>query len=125
MRPYILSFLGLAVLASTIIYYKNSAITIHDNNIRGFHNMSQAKIVIYTKDHCPFCVSAKQLLNMKKVTFEEIDTTGNDELRAKLVEMAEGRKTVPQIFINGKPYGGFDDINKLNKEGKLDSILGI
>lgn len=83
------------------------------------------KIVIYTKDLCPYCIRAKHLLKAKNVEFEEIDTTGNDELRMKLVEMSGGRKTVPQIFIDGECYGGFDDINKLDQEGKLDQILGL
>ncbi|MBN9543430.1 MAG: glutaredoxin 3 [Alphaproteobacteria bacterium] len=84
--------------------------------------MSQAKIIIYTKNNCPYCVKAKHLLTMKNVAFEEIDTTGNDELRLKLVEMSGGRKTVPQIFINDVCYGGFDDIYKLDQEGKLDVL---
>lgn len=82
-----------------------------------------AKVDIYTTNYCPYCVRAKALLNNKGVKYTEHDVTGKDEERIKLVEKSGGRKTVPQIFINDVAYGGFDDINKLNQDGKLDAIL--
>lgn len=82
-----------------------------------------AKVEIYTTDYCPYCVRAKALLDNKGVQYTEYDVTGKDDEREKLVQKSGGRKTVPQIFINGQAYGGFDDINKLNQEGKLDAIL--
>lgn len=80
-------------------------------------------IVIYTKDYCPYCVKAKQLLTIKKQKFQEIDITHDPETAVKMVEKAGGRKTVPQIFINGKHVGGCDDLHALNEKGELDKLL--
>ena len=68
------------------------------------------KVVIYTTRACPYCVAAKKFLQSKKVAFEEIDVTEDDALREKLVEMTGGRETVPQIFVEGKPVGGYDEL---------------
>jgi glutaredoxin 3 len=81
-----------------------------------------AKVQIYSKKNCAFCVRAKALLDRKGVPYEEIDAEGKDELRAWLAE-ASGQKTVPQIFVDGRPLGGFTDIDALDKEGKLDAAL--
>jgi len=83
-----------------------------------------AKVEVYTTDYCPYCTKAKTLLQIKGVEYEEVDVTGDDDARAVLTEKAEGRKTVPQIFINDKPIGGFDDLNALNQNGELDALLG-
>ncbi len=80
-------------------------------------------IIIYTKDYCPYCVKAKNLLKRKGVSFKEIDITNNAELVQEMMEKSGGRKTVPQILINGKAVGGSDDLHKLDAEGKLDSLL--
>ena len=82
-----------------------------------------AKVDIYTTDYCPYCTRAKMLLDNKGVEYTEHDVTGDDDARIKLVEKSGGSKTVPQIFINDKHYGGFDDINALNQKGELDKIL--
>jgi len=82
-----------------------------------------AKVEVYTTDYCPYCVRAKQLLDMKDVDYSEIDVTGDDTARAELVQKAEGRRTVPQIFINGKSIGGFDDMRALEESGELDKML--
>ncbi len=79
-------------------------------------------VQIYTKNVCPFCTRAKALLRKKGVAFEEIDVEGDDARRAWLVE-ASGQKTVPQIFVDGRSLGGFSDIDALDREGRLDSIL--
>jgi glutaredoxin 3 len=81
------------------------------------------KVEVYTSTYCPFCTRAKNLLKSKGVAFEEIDVTEDDQLRARMVEMAGGRRTVPEIFINGKIVGGFDELKALDLEGKLDSLL--
>jgi glutaredoxin 3 len=81
-----------------------------------------ARVQIYTKRNCPYCVRAKALLDRKGVAYEEIDAEGNDALRAWLAE-ASGQKTVPQIFADGKPLGGFSDIDALDRKGELDRIL--
>jgi glutaredoxin 3 len=82
-----------------------------------------AKVEIYTTTTCPFCVAAKTLLKSKGVSFEEIDVT-DPALREKMITRASGRRTVPQIFINDQGIGGADDLMKLNKEGKLEAMLG-
>ena len=82
-----------------------------------------AKVEVYTTTYCPFCTRAKSLLKSKGVAFDEIDVTDDDELRAKMIEMSGGRRTVPEIFINGKIVGGFDELKALNDSGKLDGLL--
>jgi glutaredoxin 3 len=81
-----------------------------------------AKIIIYTKANCPYCDHAKTLLASKNATFTEIRV---DLDSAKLAEMIalSTRRTVPQIFINDRPIGGFDDLAALAKTGKLDTLL--
>ncbi len=81
-----------------------------------------ARVQVYTKQNCPYCVRAKALLTRKKVAFEEIDVEDDDAKRAWLVE-ASGQRTVPQIFVDGRSLGGFMDIDALDRQGKLDPIL--
>jgi glutaredoxin 3 len=81
------------------------------------------KVQVYSKKNCAYCVRAKALLDRKGVAYEEIDAEGNGALRSWLAE-ASGQKTVPQIFVDGRPLGGFTDIDALDKEGRLDRILG-
>ncbi len=66
---------------------------------------------------------AKNLLRSKGVAFDEIDVTDDDALREKMVEMAGGRRTVPEIFINGKIVGGYDELKALDDAGQLDGLL--
>ena len=82
------------------------------------------KVVIYTTNYCPFCARAKALLRSKHVDFEEIDVTLDERLRDEVTRLS-GRKTVPQIFIDGKSVGGFDDIKELAATGELERLLGI
>ena len=91
---------------------------------KGDHLFIMAKIKIYTTDYCPYCHAAKALLTSKGVTFEEINVENDDKTRHWLVQTT-GQRTVPQIFINDKSYGGFDDISALDRQGKLNPILGI
>jgi glutaredoxin 3 len=81
-----------------------------------------AKVVMYTTQWCPFCVRAKALLKNKGVPFEEVDVSGDDVLREKMIE-ASGRRTVPQIFIDDEPIGGFEELAALDREGELDRLL--
>jgi glutaredoxin 3 len=83
-----------------------------------------AEVLVYTTPSCPYCVMAKRLLNQKGVRFEEVDVAHDNEKRRWLVEVT-GQRTVPQIFIAGKPYGGFTDIAALDRAGKLDPLLGV
>ncbi|MFZ0245827.1 glutaredoxin 3 [Candidatus Binatus sp.] len=82
-----------------------------------------AKVEVYTTTYCQFCKQAKNLLKSKGVAFDEIDVTDDDELRAKMIEMSGGRRTVPEIFINGKIVGGFEELKALDDSGKLDNLL--
>jgi len=83
-----------------------------------------ARVLIYTTSYCPYCFGAKALLRSKNVAFEEIDVTG-DPARREEMERLSGRRTVPQIFIDGKPIGGFDDARRLDSLGELDRMLGV
>jgi glutaredoxin 3 len=82
-----------------------------------------AKVEIYTWTYCPFCPKAKGLLESKGVEFTEYSIDGNEDARAQMAKRANGRRTVPQIFINDQHIGGFDDISALDKQGKLDELL--
>ena len=81
-----------------------------------------SKIVIYTTAVCPYCNNAKRLLAEKRLDYTEVRVDTDPEKMKKMIELS-GRRTVPQIFINGKPIGGFDDLSALNASGKLDDLL--
>jgi glutaredoxin 3 len=81
------------------------------------------KIEIYTKFLCPYCSRAKALLSGKNAAFEEIDISTDRMLRTQMIERANGRTTVPQIFINGDHIGGSDDLAALDQKGGLDPLL--
>jgi glutaredoxin 3 len=84
-----------------------------------------AEVKIYTTLFCPFCWRAKALLKEKGVEFEEIDVTLNPGARRHMMERAEGRRTVPQIFIDGRPIGGSDELEALEAAGELDAALEV
>jgi glutaredoxin 3 len=84
---------------------------------------NQAEVLMYTKDHCPYCVAAKNLLTQKGVGYKEIDVTEDQKHYQEMLNRAAPRRTVPQIFIDGKGVGGFDDIRALDTRGELDSLL--
>jgi glutaredoxin 3 len=81
-----------------------------------------AQVVIYTTNDCPYCAAAKALLRSKKVAFEEIDVTYDPARRAEMERLSR-RRTVPQIFIDGKPIGGYDEARDLDATGELDRLL--
>lgn len=83
-----------------------------------------AKIEVYTTKICPYCVRAKSLLQKKGQSFTEIDVTNDAELRMAMIQKAGGQRTVPQIFIDDRHIGGSDDLYALEREGKLDALLG-
>jgi glutaredoxin 3 len=80
-------------------------------------------IDIYTTRWCPYCHSAKALLSRKAVAFNEIDVSGDWNGRRAMIERANGRTTVPQIFIGKTHVGGCDDLYALDEAGKLDALL--
>jgi GrxC family glutaredoxin len=82
------------------------------------------RVVIYTTTYCPYCSAAKALLRSKKICFEEIDVTRDSSRRAEMEQLSQ-RRTVPQIFIDGKCIGGFDDARRLDAAGELDRLLGV
>lgn len=82
-----------------------------------------ANVTIYTKDYCPYCVRAKSLLSSKGVQFEEIQIDRQPERRPEMIERANGRTTVPQIFIGDRHVGGCDDLVALDATGGLDALL--
>ena len=80
------------------------------------------KIVIYTTTYCPFCDAAKNLLKSLNIEFDEVDLTDNLEERLEISTKYNWR-TVPLILINNKLIGGFDELNNLNNNGELKSLL--
>jgi glutaredoxin 3 len=82
-----------------------------------------AKVEIYTKTFCGFCVRARHLLESKGVKFEEYVIDGGGPKREEMIQRANGRTTVPQIFIDGRHVGGCNDLYGLEREGKLDELL--
>jgi len=84
--------------------------------------VDDTKIVIYSSPWCGYCAAAKALLKDKHQLFEDIDVSVDKKLRAELVERT-GRTTVPQIFIDGEPIGGYDELHALDQSGELDKLL--
>jgi glutaredoxin 3 len=81
-------------------------------------------VEIYTTRYCPYCHAAKRLLSCKGVEFTEIDVSGDPKGRSEMVARANGRMTVPQIFIGATHVGGYDDLYALDQAGELDPLLG-
>jgi glutaredoxin 3 len=84
-----------------------------------------AKVEIYTWRFCPYCIRAKGLLDRKGVTYNEYLIDGDETARQAMMRRAEGRSTVPQIFINNRGIGGCDNLMELDSTGWLDQMLGI
>ena len=84
-----------------------------------------ADIEIFTTQVCPYCVRAKRLFDKKGVSYREIDVSTDADLRESMTARAGGRRTVPQIFIDGEHIGGCDDLYALDAKGALDGKLGI
>ena len=84
-----------------------------------------ANVEIYTGMMCGYCSAAKRLLKKKGVEFTETDVTWKAGKRAEMMERANGRHSVPQIFIDGEHVGGCDDLYALDASGKLDAKLGV
>jgi glutaredoxin 3 len=80
-------------------------------------------VEIYTTPICPYCFAAKRLLDRKGVSYREIDVSRDPALRQAMVQRANGRRTVPQIFIGATHVGGCDDLHALDHAGKLDPLL--
>lgn len=84
-----------------------------------------ANVEIYTLSTCPFCRRAKQLLDQKGVNYTEYPVDGDETARDTMVARGtDGRRSVPQIFINDQHIGGSDDLYELEHQGQLDELLG-
>lgn len=81
-------------------------------------------VVMYTTPTCPYCHAAKALLDDKGVAYEEINVARNPARRREMAEKSNGRRTVPQVFIDQHHIGGFDDLARLEGAGQLDALLG-
>jgi len=86
--------------------------------------MSSPEILMYVKGTCPYCTAAQRLLQAKGVSWEEVSLLSEPQRREEMIERS-GRQTVPQIFIGETHVGGFDDLNALDQEGRLDRLLGV
>ena len=82
-----------------------------------------SKVEIYTWQYCPFCIRAKSLLKKKNVNFTEYKIDGDEDARALMIKRADGRRTLPQIFIDNEGIGGCDDLYSLENENKLEALL--
>lgn len=83
----------------------------------------KATVELYTWQTCPYCIRAKLLLRWKGVRFTEYQIDGDGAARVKMAERANGRRTVPQIFINDRHIGGCDDLYALDRQAQLDPLL--
>ena len=84
-----------------------------------------AEVELYTTMYCPYCTRARALLQRKGVAYVDIDIAEEPTRRDEMIRRAQGRSTVPQIFINGEHIGGYDDLASLDRAGELDPKLGI
>ena len=89
------------------------------------HDSGITKVEIYTWKLCPFCIRAKSLLKEKGVKFIEYSIDGDNDARTKMSERAGGLRTLPQIFINEKSIGGCDDLYELERNNKLNELIGL
>ena len=91
--------------------------------LRRANSAAMAKIEIYVQDFCGYCARAKALLDRKGVPYEEIHAPNGSAARVEATHRSGGRTTVPQVFIDGLPIGGSDDLQALDRAGKLDLLL--
>lgn len=82
-----------------------------------------AQVEIYTKGTCPYCARARRLLDDKGAAYDEYEIGSDPDKRTEMIQRANGRSTVPQIFIDGRHVGGSDDLAELERRGQLDPML--
>ena len=85
--------------------------------------MADARVIVYSQPFCGYCSAAKRLLTGKGAAFTEIDVMSEAGRRDEMIERSGGRRTVPQVFIDGRHIGGYDDLSALDKAGELDRLL--
>ena len=97
----------------------------NEPRIKSAKTAMQPNIEIYTWQSCPFCIRAKALLKKKGVEFTEYSIDGDEQARSEMSQRANGKRSLPQIFIDDAHIGGCDDIHDLDDRGKLNALLGI
>ena len=85
--------------------------------------MADPRVIVYSTPFCGYCSAAKRLLTAKGADITEIDVMFESQRRDEMIERSGGRRTVPQIFIDGRHIGGYDDLSALDKTGELDRLL--
>jgi glutaredoxin 3 len=85
--------------------------------------MAAPRVIVYSQPFCGYCSAAKRLLEGKGAAFTEIDVMAEAGRRSEMIERSGGRRTVPQIFIDGRHVGGYDDLSALDRSGELDRLL--
>jgi glutaredoxin 3 len=85
--------------------------------------VADERVIVYSQPFCGYCSAAKRLLTTKGAAFTEIDVMFEAGRRTEMIERSGGRRTVPQIFIDGRHIGGYDDLSALDKAGDLDRLL--
>lgn len=85
--------------------------------------MADERVIVYSSPFCGFCGAAKRLLAKKGAAFTEVDVMFDPQRRLEMIERSGGRQTVPQIFIDGRHIGGYDDLSALDQRGELDPLL--
>lgn len=86
-------------------------------------NVARARVEIYTWQYCSYCLAARRLLRHKGVEFVEYAIDHDENERARMEARADGRRTLPQIFINGRHIGGYSELAYLERSGQLDGLL--
>ena len=81
-----------------------------------------ATVIMYSTAFCPYCVKARALLDSKNISYQDIRVDEEPSKRDEMISKS-GRRTVPQIFINNHPIGGYDDLYALNSNHELDNLL--
>jgi glutaredoxin 3 len=84
--------------------------------------MSTSRVLVYSTSYCGYCRQAEALLRREGIAFEAVDVTNDPEARADLIERAQGRRTVPVIFIDGEPIGGYQELAALSRAGELKHL---
>lgn len=112
----LLILIGLLILlTSYTLYNRYNQVANHTSSMDKYKDM---QVIIYTKELCSYCILAKNLLDSMAVKYEAIDLTNNRDLHVKLAEKT-GQNTVPYIYIDNNFIGGYQDLQKLNRSGKI------
>ena len=82
-----------------------------------------SRVTVYSTAHCGFCTRAKVMLEKWGIDYDEVRIDGDNAAMTEFLEVTNGARTVPQIIIDGKPIGGFDDLTELHMDGELDEIM--